>query len=89
METKKVTRIPGTHYVKIDSSIYNTLPANTEPKKTVCLCLYCGEKFGGDANGNCSIYCKNCKKVENRRNQDKKNEEIRLENIAKGYKYAS
>jgi len=89
METKKVDRIAGTHYVRIGHSVYNTLPANTEPKKVICLCLFCGDKFGGNAAGQCAIYCAKCKKAEARKSMLEENEVIKQENIAKGYKYAS
>jgi len=89
METKKVERIPGTHYVKIDHSVYNTQPNNEPKMKTICLCLFCGDKFGGNAAGQCSIYCSKCKKAEARKSMLEENEVIKQENIAKGYKYAS
>jgi len=88
METKKVERIPGTHYVKIDHNIYNTLPADAEPKRVICLCLFCGDKFGGNAAGKCSVYCAKCKKAENRKQMMEENEVIKQENIKLGFKYA-
>jgi hypothetical protein len=84
-ETKKVERIPGTHYVKVGDSIFNTIPKDTEPKKVVCLCLYCGEKFGGNAAGQCAVYCKNCKTIENRKKMTAENKVIDEENKKKGY----
>ena len=87
-EIKKVERIPGTSYVKIDHNIYNTLPANSEPKSTICLCLFCGDKFAS-ALGKCSIYCAKCKKAEARKLMIEENEAIKQENIKKGYVYNS
>ena len=89
METKKVERIPGTTYVKIDNSVFNTVPKDASQTKTQCLCLWCGDKFGGNAAGQCAIYCKNCKKVEQRKQMKEENEAIKQENIAKGYKYGN
>jgi len=85
METKKVERIPGTHYVKIDHNVFNTIPANTEPKRVICLCLFCGDKFGGNATGQCSVYCAKCKKSENRKAMLEENKRIDEENKKKGY----
>lgn len=87
METKKVERIPGTHYARIDHNVYNLLPANAEPKKVICLCLFCGDKFGANAAGQCSIYCTKCKKAENRKKLMEENETVKQENIVKGYSY--
>ena len=87
-EAKKIERIPGTHYVRVEHNIYNTMPASSEPKQVVCLCLFCGDKFGS-ASGACPIYCKNCKTADQRKKLLADNEAIKKENIAKGYKYAS
>jgi hypothetical protein len=86
-ETKKVERIPGTHYVKIDHNIFNTLPANAEPKSTICLCLFCGDKFAS-ASGKCSIYCAKCKKAESRKEMIEENKIIDAENRKKNYNIA-
>ena len=66
METKKVEHMAGTRYVKIDNSIFSTVPKDNTPTRTICECLFCGERFGGDANGKCAVYCKNCKTKEGR-----------------------
>jgi hypothetical protein len=80
METKKVERIEGTRYVKIGDSIFNTQAQPEAHLKTICECLFCGERFGGDANGKCSVYCKNCKTIEGRRKITEENKKIREEN---------
>jgi hypothetical protein len=46
------------------------------PKKTICLCCHCGERFGGDANGNCALFCKSCRKSEDRKRMDTENKKI-------------
>jgi hypothetical protein len=86
METKKIERVPGTTYVKIDNSVFNTVPKEVSQTKAQCLCLWCGDKFGANAAGQCAIYCKNCKKVEGRKQIKEQNEAIDEENKAKGYK---
>ena len=85
METKKIERVPGTNYVKIDNSIFNTVPKDESQTKTQCLCLWCGDKFGANAAGQCAVYCKNCKKVSERKALREENEKIDKENKAKGY----
>lgn len=76
MENKKVEHIQGTRYVKIDNNVFNTIPKDTTPTKTICECLFCGERFGGDANGKCAIYCKNCKTAEGRKKTQEENKII-------------
>lgn len=44
-------------------------PAKAEKLKTVCICLHCGNRFGGDANGKCALTCKNCRTEEARNAQ--------------------
>lgn len=44
-------------------------PDKGEKLKTVCICLHCGNRFGGDANGKCSLTCKNCRTEEARNAQ--------------------
>jgi L-lysine 2,3-aminomutase len=89
METKKIEKIPGTHYVRIGSNAFNTMPANSEPNKVKCLCLFCGEKFSANSAGQCSVYCQSCKKAENRKKMTEENKAIKQENLTKGFKYAT
>jgi hypothetical protein len=74
---KKITRVDGTtRYVKIDNTIYDTVPKDTTPTKVICECLFCGERFGGNAVGKCAIYCKNCRTKEAREKITEENNKI-------------
>jgi len=88
METKKVDRIVGTHYVRIGHSVYNTQPNNEPKMKTICLCCFCGDKFAANASGQCSIYCKSCRKAESRKKLLEENEIIKQANLKLGFNYA-
>lgn len=50
----------------------------------ISLCVHCGEKMAGEHK-----YCKHCKTAEQRKKQDQENEEIKQENLTKGYVYNS
>lgn len=53
-------------------------------KKAICLCCCCGERFAGDANGNCALFCKTCRKKEGRKAIIEENQVIAKE---RGYEY--
>ncbi len=79
---QKIEKIEGTRYVKIGDSIFNTISkSDSVSSKVICECLFCGERFGGDANGKCAVYCKNCRVKENRAEITRQNEEIRKANL--------
>lgn len=80
METKKIERIQGTRYVKIGDSIFNSAPTDKNTMKTICECLFCGERFAGDANGKCAVYCKTCRTIEGRKKITEENNKIRQAN---------
>ena len=61
MEKQKATRIEGTRYVKIGTGVFDTAPQDKNKLKTICECLWCGERFGANVAGQCAMYCKNCK----------------------------
>lgn len=45
----------------------------------VCKCYHCGEEYGAAGSGygaRCAIFCKNCKKAEQRQAMDNENLEI-------------
>jgi len=71
-----VRRVEGTSNYAIKNNTVFRINKDDKPLKTVCLCLFCGEKFGGDASGKCKVYCKFCEKKENRDQMAKENEEI-------------
>lgn len=50
--------------------------ASDVPKKVICLCSWCGSRFGGDVSGKCAMYCKFCKTAEARRELKAENDEI-------------
>lgn len=75
-DKNKITRVPGTSNYAIKNNTVFRINQEEKALKTVCLCLFCGEKFGGDANGKCAIYCKNCRTKEQRDQMAKENEEI-------------
>ena len=78
---KKIQRIEGTtRYVKVNDTVYDTVPKDTTPTKVICECLFCGERFGGNVAGKCSLYCKNCKTLEQRKAISQENEKIRVKN---------
>ena len=74
---KQFQRIEGsTRYVKIENTVYDTIPKDSTPTKVICECLFCGERFGGNATGKCAIYCSNCKTKENRNKIQDENNKI-------------
>jgi len=47
------------------------------PKKVICLCSWCGDRYGGDVSGKCAMYCKNCRTADARRALKEENDAIR------------
>jgi hypothetical protein len=75
---QKPQRIEGTRYVKIGHNVFNTIGKDDTPTKTICECLNCGDRFGGDANGKCAIYCKRCKTAEGRKQIQEENDKLKI-----------
>lgn len=76
MQEKKIERIAGTRYVKINNKVFDTVGKDDTPTKTICECLNCGERFGGNVSGKCAMYCKNCRTQPERDAIDKENKKI-------------
>ena len=72
---EKITRIEGTRYVKIGDNIFNTVSKDVK-MKTICECLFCGERFAANAAGQCAIYCKYCKTIASRKANTAENKKI-------------
>ena len=67
MEKVKPERIEGTRHVKLNNTVYSTVAKDAPTLKTICECLWCGERFGGDVSGKCAMYCKNCRTAAGRK----------------------
>jgi hypothetical protein len=78
---EKAIRIEGTKYVKIGDSIFNTAPKDPNTPRVICECVFCGERFGANAAGQCAVYCKNCKILESRKKITEENNKIKQENV--------
>lgn len=80
---EKITYVEGTDkYVRKGNSVYKVFKETDTPKKVICECLWCGERFGANSAGQCAIYCKRCKTAEGRQKIKEENDKIKS-NVSK------
>jgi len=78
MDKKNYTRVAGTtRYIKMGDMVCDTIAKDAPALKTICECLWCGDRYGADASGKCKMYCKNCSTKEGRKKIREENEAIK------------